>query len=175
MFLRADCIKPSPLQTIPHDNRHDAHNIAAYKGHADAIKLLLAANANPNIVDYLGFTPVFIAAQNGYVEVINLLLAANAIPTNITGARDIPNHTSEVTVRQLTQILSEHIALLAALPGAPQYSVTDIIASICATMNDHAIKGFKGKTGFMPAKGGRSDLSDAAVKAAVKYMADQSK
>ncbi|MDH5409083.1 MAG: c-type cytochrome [Gammaproteobacteria bacterium] len=43
------------------------------------------------------------------------------------------------------------------------------------TMNTHAIKGFKGKTGFMPAKGGRSDLSDKAVQAAVKYMVDQSK
>ena len=42
-------------------------------------------------------------------------------------------------------------------------------------LNDHALKGFKGKTGFMPAKGGRSDLSDSAVKAAVKYMVDQSK
>lgn len=49
------------------------------------------------------------------------------------------------------------------------------IAQGSATLNDHAVKGFKGKTGFMPAKGGRSDLSDAKVKAAVKYMVDQSK
>ena len=49
------------------------------------------------------------------------------------------------------------------------------IAKGMDTMNTHAIKGFKGKTGFMPAKGGRSDLSDKAVKAAVKYMVDQSK
>ncbi|MDH5178478.1 MAG: c-type cytochrome [Gammaproteobacteria bacterium] len=49
------------------------------------------------------------------------------------------------------------------------------IAQGMATLNDHAIKGFKGSKGFMPAKGGRSDLDDAAVKAAVKYMVDQSK
>ncbi len=38
------------------------------------------------------------------------------------------------------------------------------------TLYDHAIKGFQGKSGMlMPPKGG-SDLSDAAVKAAVDYM-----
>lgn len=49
------------------------------------------------------------------------------------------------------------------------------IAQGMAKLNEHAIKGFKGKTGFMPAKGGRADLSDAAVEASVQYMVDQSK
>lgn len=40
-----------------------------------------------------------------------------------------------------------------------------------ATVNKHAIKGFKG----MPAKGGRGDLSDDTVKAVVAYMMSQSK
>lgn len=39
------------------------------------------------------------------------------------------------------------------------------------TLNDHALNGFKG----MPAKGGNASLSDAAVKAAVKYMVKGSK
>ena len=38
------------------------------------------------------------------------------------------------------------------------------------TLTDHAIKGFQGKTGMMPPKGGRTDLSDEDVKAAVSYM-----
>lgn len=42
-------------------------------------------------------------------------------------------------------------------------------------MNSNAIKGFQGKKGFMPAKGGRSDLTDAAVMDAVAYMVSQSK
>ena len=42
-------------------------------------------------------------------------------------------------------------------------------------LEEHAIKGFKGSKGFMPAKGGRADLSDADVKSAVKYMVAQSK
>ncbi len=39
------------------------------------------------------------------------------------------------------------------------------------TLHDHAINGFKG----MPAKGGRSDLSDATVKAVVDFMIAESK
>lgn len=49
------------------------------------------------------------------------------------------------------------------------------IAQGMGTLNTHAIKGYKGNKGFMPAKGGRSDLSDGAVKAAVKYMVEKSK
>lgn len=44
-----------------------------------------------------------------------------------------------------------------------------------ATLYTHAIKGFQGKKGFMPAKGGQAQLSDAAVKAAVDHMVSKSK
>lgn len=43
-----------------------------------------------------------------------------------------------------------------------------------ATLYDHAIKGFQGKAGVMPAKGG-SSASDDEVKAAVDYMASAAK
>jgi len=43
------------------------------------------------------------------------------------------------------------------------------------TLYTHAIKGFQGKKGFMPAKGGNAALSDADVKAAVDYMVGQGK
>lgn len=49
------------------------------------------------------------------------------------------------------------------------------IAKGKATLYKHAINGFKGSKGFMPAKGGRTDLSDAQVKAAVDYMVSISK
>ncbi len=44
------------------------------------------------------------------------------------------------------------------------------IAQGMATLEKHAIEGFKGKTGFMPPKGGRADLSDDVIKAAVKHL-----
>lgn len=44
------------------------------------------------------------------------------------------------------------------------------IAQGTDVLHRHAIEGFKGQAGFMPAKGGRVDLSDAAVAAAVDYM-----
>ena len=43
------------------------------------------------------------------------------------------------------------------------------------TLLDHAINGFQGSAGFMPAKGGFAFLSDEDVAAAVAYMVSQSK
>ena len=41
------------------------------------------------------------------------------------------------------------------------------------TLHMHAIEGYQGTAGFMPAKGGRVDLSDEEVIAAVDYMVEQ--
>lgn len=49
------------------------------------------------------------------------------------------------------------------------------IAQGLDVLSDHAINGFTGGKGVMPAKGGNPALSDDAVKAAVKYMVDESK
>ena len=49
------------------------------------------------------------------------------------------------------------------------------IAQGLPTLYEHALKGFKGKSGVMPAKGGRVDLSDDVVKAAVRYMVESAK
>lgn len=58
--------------------------------------------------------------------------------------------------------------------GAPKYGDKAQWAPRIAQGNDtlysHAIQGFKGKAGVMPAKGGNTSLSDEQVKAAVDYM-----
>lgn len=41
------------------------------------------------------------------------------------------------------------------------------------TLVKHAIEGFQGDTGMMPPKGGRMDISDEAITAAVQYMIAQ--
>jgi cytochrome c5 len=38
------------------------------------------------------------------------------------------------------------------------------------TLYDHALKGFTGTAGVMPPKGGRTDVDDALIKAAVDHM-----
>lgn len=49
------------------------------------------------------------------------------------------------------------------------------IAQGKAVLHQHAIKGFTGSKGVMPAKGGNSSLSDDDVMAAVDYMVSQAK
>jgi cytochrome c5 len=62
----------------------------------------------------------------------------------------------------------------AAVAGAPKTgdkaAWAPRIAQGGATLNKHAIEGFQGKAGYMPPKGGRTDLSDQSVINAVDYM-----
>jgi len=66
----------------------------------------------------------------------------------------------------------------AGIAGAPKVgdkaAWAPRIAQGTNTLYDHAIKGFQGKAGMMPAKGG-SSAPDADVKAAVDYMVAASK
>ena len=48
------------------------------------------------------------------------------------------------------------------------------IAQGVDVLKEHAINGYTGSVGFMPAKGGRVDLSDQEVGDAVDYMVDES-
>lgn len=62
----------------------------------------------------------------------------------------------------------------AGVAGAPKFGDTAAwgprIEKGKDTLYTHAINGFQGQAGFMPPKGGRTDLSDDSVKAAVDYM-----
>ena len=65
-----------------------------------------------------------------------------------------------------------------AVPGAPKVTHNDDWAPRIAqgeeTLFKHAIEGFTGKAGMMPAKGGNASLTDEEVKRTVIYMANQS-
>lgn len=67
----------------------------------------------------------------------------------------------------------------AGIGGAPKLGDTAAwsarIAQGAALLNKHAIEGFQGATGFMPAKGGNASLSDEEVISAVDYMVSQAK
>lgn len=67
----------------------------------------------------------------------------------------------------------------AGVAGAPRLGDTQAwslrIGQGLDTLYDHAINGFNGNTGYMPAKGGYASLNDDEVKAAVAYMVFESK
>jgi cytochrome c5 len=67
----------------------------------------------------------------------------------------------------------------AGIAGAPKLGDKAAWATRIAqgkpTLYEHAIKGYQGKAGVMPAKGGNSALADADVQAAVDYMVASAK
>jgi cytochrome c5 len=66
----------------------------------------------------------------------------------------------------------------AGIGGAPVPGDADAwaprIAQGLDVLKDHAINGYQGSAGYMPAKGGRVDLSDEEVASAVEYMVSES-
>ncbi len=62
----------------------------------------------------------------------------------------------------------------AGIAGAPKFADKAAwaprIAQGMDLLHEHSIKGYTGKAGMMPPKGGRADLPDADVMAAVDYM-----
>lgn len=66
----------------------------------------------------------------------------------------------------------------AGVAGAPKFGDAAAwaarIAQGATTLHEHALNGYQGAVGYMPPKGGRSDLSDQEVIAAVDYMAENS-
>jgi cytochrome c5 len=64
----------------------------------------------------------------------------------------------------------------AGIAGAPKFADKAAwaprLAQGAATLHKHALEGFQGKAGVMPPKGGRADLPDDAIVAAVDYMAE---
>jgi cytochrome c5 len=66
----------------------------------------------------------------------------------------------------------------AGVAGAPKVGDHSAWAARIAqgksTLYEHALKGFQGKAGVMPMKGGRSDLPDALIKETIDYMVKSS-
>lgn len=65
------------------------------------------------------------------------------------------------------------------IAGAPQIGVADVWAARIEQgmdiLYDHAINGYTGEAGLMPAKGGNMALLDESVQNAVDYMVEKSK
>jgi cytochrome c5 len=84
------------------------------------------------------------------------------------------------TVLSGPQVYNEACYLCHAAPGVGGAPVLGDVAAWAErtgqgvdVLSDHAVNGFQGSTGFMPAKGGRVDLSDGEIRSAVEYMLEQ--
>lgn len=88
-------------------------------------------------------------------------------------------HAADVAAGQKVYQQACFACHAAGVAGAPKVGDTGAwsprIEQGMDTLVKHATEGFKGNTGFMPAKGGRADLSDAQVADAVAYMVAESK
>jgi len=101
--------------------------------------------------------------------------ALNAAPTPAPAA---PAPAAPVAQRSGAQVYQEACALChdAGVGGAPmigdQAAWAPRLAQDLTVLQEHALNGFQGSSGLMPAKGGRADLSDDAVRAAVQHLVD---
>lgn len=84
------------------------------------------------------------------------------------------------TVLSGPQVFNEACYLCHAPPGVPGAPVVGDVAAWAPRVSqgievllERAINGYQGEQGFMPAKGGRVDLSDDEVISAVEYMLEQ--
>jgi cytochrome c5 len=84
------------------------------------------------------------------------------------------------TVLSGPQVFNEACYLCHSPPGVPGAPVIGSradweprIEKGLPVLQEHALNGFQGEAGFMPAKGGRVDLSDQEVLSAIDYMISQ--
>ncbi len=66
-----------------------------------------------------------------------------------------------------------HTSGVAGSPKLEKAAWEPRLAQGMDTVLQHAIEGFQGSAGLMPARGGRMDLSDEQVSATVQWMIDQ--
>jgi cytochrome c5 len=99
--------------------------------------------------------------------------ASSAQAGGAAGTAEMPK-TGEALFQQTCSAC--HGAGIAGAPKAGDKGAWDPrIAKGMPALYDHALKGFQGSAGVMPAKGGRTDAPDDLVKQAVDYMVHMAK
>lgn len=104
---------------------------------------------------------------------------AAAATTPVAAAAPAPAASASPADGKATYESTCHVCHGTGLAGAPKFgdkaAWAPRIAEGLPTLHQHALHGYQGKSGVMPAKGGNTALSDAAVQAAVDYMASAAK
>ncbi|MGE0031960.1 MAG: cytochrome c5 family protein [Steroidobacteraceae bacterium] len=136
------------------------------KGARDKDDPLMQAQAHERIKP---FGQVAVAGQDN----AELAIAAPAAPAAPAGGSAEPAATDGKSVYESACVACHGAGLAGAPKVGDKAAWAARIAQGTGTLEQHAIAGYQGASGFMPAKGGRMDLSDDAVKAAVGYMESQ--
>jgi cytochrome c5 len=142
------------------------------KGARDTADPLMQAQAHERIKP---FGQVAVAGQDNSALAV-APAPAPAAPAGGSGAPAEPVAAKPVDAKMIyeTACMACHGMGLAGAPKTGDKGAWGPrIAAGKPTLYQHAIEGFQGSVGFMPAKGGRADLSDDAVKAVVDYMVSQ--
>ncbi len=124
----------------------------------------------------------YVAAIKSRIEPVGTVYMPGEEPDESMAANEAPAAEPQPVASTLTGPQVYNQACLAChaagIGGAPVLGdVEDWTARLekgMDTLKDHAINGYQGEVGYMPAKGGRADLSDDEVASAVEYMVDES-
>ena len=82
---------------------------AAQLGHISICQVLLQAEANPNLVDYIGETALHKASSGGHIEIIELLLKSGADPTIREMCDELPiDQASHRKLEEIKAIFKKH-------------------------------------------------------------------
>jgi cytochrome c5 len=143
------------------------HSMNGYKG-------MPARGGNPNLSDdEMKNAVAYLLEEAGVSAVEGGKTAAAAAPAS-KGAAAAPGANSAAAEGEKVFTTACAACHATGAAGAPRVgdkaAWADRIAQGMDTLKQHALKGFRA----MPAKGGRMDLSDAAVVAAMGYMVEQS-
>ena len=88
------------------------------------------------------------------------------------------NYTGDVAKGKIVYDANCMACHMTGVTGAPKLDETERWATIYAqgikVLHEHALKGFQGKIGLMPPKGGFAKLSDNDVKDAIAFMLKES-
>ena len=108
--------------------------------------------------------------SDGYVEVVEMEFTEVEEPAQPPAAEGAaPADPGKVTYDDACGLCHDSGAA-----GAPKTGDVEAwaprIAQGMEVVNDNAVNGFQGPAGIMPPKGGRTDLNDDDVRAAVAYM-----
>lgn len=107
--------------------------VAVQRNHIEAVRLLLAAGADPNVRDHRGDSPLRICAAKGYVDVARLLLLCGATKTIDEWGGDRPMTALGLAARDLQVDMAKLLLAYGANPQARD--VDDMTPLDCLKLN----------------------------------------